>query len=139
MDCIFCKIVSGEIPCKKIYEDEFVLVFLDIAPVSDGHSIVIPKKHYEKVQQSDETMLFRFMVAIGKVGDHIAQAVGAEGFNILCNNGRCAGQIVDHVHFHIIPRKAGDGILSGWPTFKYTEEQADEIFSKIVKKLENSV
>ena len=109
-DCIFCKIVEGEIPSAKVYEDDNVLAFLDINPVSPGHVLVVPKRHYELLTDlpSDE------MATIGSVLPGISSAVvkatDAEGFNVFQSNGRCAGQEIPHVHFHVIARRSGDGI-----------------------------
>jgi len=105
--CIFCKIVAGEIPCHKLYEDEYVLAFLDVNPLSAGHSLVIPKGHYVTIDQ----MPPQVGAAIGRVLPSLSQAVmqatGSTAWNILQNNGDAAGQDVHHVHFHIIPRKPG--------------------------------
>lgn len=103
-DCIFCAIAEGEIPSFKIYEDGEVLAYLDINPCSKGHTLVIPKKHYANLAETDEEALKTLIASVRKVAVHIAQRLGADGFNILQNNGRAAGQSVFHVHFHIVPR-----------------------------------
>ena len=110
-DCIFCKIVAGEVPAHKVYEDDFALAFLDISPTTPGHTLVIPKEHHEKFDDIPEETLGSYMNAVQKV----SKAVDAysEGFNLLQNNGRVAGQLVFHVHFHVIPRRAGDGVSIG--------------------------
>ena len=115
MSTIFDKILDGEIPCHKVYEDEHVLAFLDIAPLSIGHTLVIPKERKAKVHElSDESS-----AAIGRVLPRIARAVmkvsGTEDYNILQNNGAPAHQAVFHVHFHIIPKTADGGLGVGWP------------------------
>ena len=107
-DCIFCKMVAGEIPVVKVYEDEAVLAFLDIGPISDGHTLVIPKVHCGKVHECDPQVLADVWSRLGRIAGAIAGAMKADGYNVLCNNGRAAGQIVDHLHFHIVPRWAGD-------------------------------
>ncbi|BBD09496.1 HIT family protein [Desulfovibrio ferrophilus] len=109
-DCIFCKIVSGEAPSEKLYETDHVLAFLDIAPVHKGHALVIPKVHYQTI--------FDFPAALGEdiitvmqiVGKAVMQTTGGTGLNVGQNNFRDAWQLVDHVHWHIIPRFAGDGL-----------------------------
>ena len=106
-NCIFCKIVAGQIPCHKIHEDDNVLAFLDVGPLSQGHTLVIPKGHWVTLDQ----VLSEISAAIGKVLPVIAKAVcdatGTPDFNILQNNGKLAHQAVGHVHFHIIPRPDG--------------------------------
>jgi len=134
-DCIFCKIVSGEIPCKKIYEDEAVLAFLDIRPVSDGHTLVVPKVHFEKLHQCPPEVLSKVGSCVGKIVQAVVGAVGAAGYNVLCNNGRVAGQLVDHVHFHIIPRNEGDKVFTRWPAYEYEQGRADAIAVKICERL----
>lgn len=116
MSTIFDKILDGEIPCHKVYEDEHVFAFLDIAPLSVGHTLVIPKERKAKVHElSDESC-----AAIGRVLPRIARAVmqvsGTEDYNILQNNGAPAHQAVFHVHFHIIPKTADGGLGVGWPS-----------------------
>ncbi|MHC5060020.1 MAG: HIT family protein [Planctomycetota bacterium] len=134
-DCIFCKIINGDIPCNKIYEDEAVLAFLDIGPVSDGHSLVVPKAHYEKLHQCPPEVLGNVISCVGRLCEVIADAMGAAGYNVLCNNGRVAGQLVGHVHFHIIPRKEGDEVFNRWPAYEYDKGRAEVIAAKICDKL----
>lgn len=103
-DCIFCKIVSGKIPCLKIYEDENTLAFLDISKDSVGHTLVVPKKHYNNILDADEKILSHVISAVKKVSKHYAMDCGFEGINVLNNNGEVAGQSVFHLHFHILPQ-----------------------------------
>ncbi len=107
-DCIFCKIVNGEIPCYKIYEDDFVLGFLDIANDAYGHTLIIPKKHYDTMMTCDNTTLSRVMEAVKKIGNHYVEDCGFDGWNILNNTGEDAGQSVMHMHIHLVPRKKDD-------------------------------
>lgn len=109
-DCIFCKIAKGEIPCYKVYEDDKVLAFLDIAQDAFGHTVVIPKKHFANIFECDEETLSTCISAVKKISNHYVNHCGFEGVNISNNNGKAAGQTVHHIHFHIIPRKSGDGI-----------------------------
>ena len=134
-DCIFCKIIAGQIPCNKIYEDDSVLAFLDIGPVSDGHVLLVPKEHFEKLDQCSDQVIAGMSSCLGKIAKAVVSAMDAEGYNVLCNNGRTAGQLVDHVHFHIIPRNAGDGVFDRWPSYKYAAGRAEEITAEICKKL----
>ncbi len=109
-DCLFCKIVSGEIPCYKIYEDDYVLAFLDIACDAVGHTVVIPKKHSENIIDADALSLQKLAEACQKISKHYAQNCGFDAVNVVNNSGMSAGQTVMHLHFHIIPRKTGDGL-----------------------------
>ena len=129
--CVFCKMVAGEIPVTKIYEDEVVLAFLDIGPISDGHTLVIPKTHSPQVHACDPEVLSAVAARLGRIAGAVVAAMGVEGYNVLVNNGSAAGQVVDHLHFHIIPRKMGDRVLSGWPSYKYKAGQIEEIAGRI--------
>ncbi len=134
-DCIFCKMVAGEIPVTKIYEDDAVLSFLDIGPLSDGHTLVIPKQHFEKLHECPADILSRVGSRLGKIAKAVATAMGSDGYNVLCNNGRAAGQLVGHVHFHIIPRNTGDGVFDRWPAYKYENGKIEELAVKIRENL----
>jgi len=134
-DCIFCKIAAGEIPAVKIWENDSAVAFLDIAPVSDGHTLIVSKQHYKTLDECPPEYLAKMLSEVGKIAKAVTEAVDSEGYNFLCNNGRAAGQLVDHLHFHIIPRNQGDGILKGWPSSEYPEGRAEEIAEKIKKNL----
>ena len=134
-DCIFCKIVAGEIPVTRIYEDDVVLAFLDIGPVSDGHTLLISKQHFQRVHDCPAEVLGQVCSRLGKVAKAVAGAMAAEGYNVLCNNGRAAGQLVEHLHFHIIPRNSGDGVFDQWPSYKYAEGRMKTVAEKIRKCL----
>jgi histidine triad (HIT) family protein len=134
-DCIFCKIASGQIPSAKIYEDEVVVAFLDIGPISDGHALVMPRQHFEKVHSCPPELLGQIWTRLGRIAAAVAVAAEADGYNVLCNNGKAAGQVVDHLHFHIVPRKTGDGVFAQWPSYKYRPGQVEIIAEKIRKHL----
>lgn len=134
MDCIFCKIISGEIPSSKVYEDDTVLAFLDINPVNKGHSLVIPKKHSANLLEDDIGDLTNCMSAIQKVARATMAAVNADGFNLMANTKPVAGQIVFHTHFHIVPRFEGDG-LRHWPGIQIEDKERDAIRESIVNNL----
>jgi len=134
-NCIFCKIVAGQIPATKVYEDEVALAFLDIGPISDGHTLVIPKQHFDKLHECPAELLSQISRCLGRIAHAAVAATGADGYNVLCNNGRVAGQLVDHMHFHIIPRNAGDGVFNRWPHFKYPEGKADALAESIRQNL----
>jgi histidine triad (HIT) family protein len=129
--CVFCKMVAGEIPVTRVYEDEAVLAFLDIGPISDGHTLVIPKQHCANLHECDPSVLSAVAARLGRIAGAVATAMGAEGYNVLVNNGPAAGQVVNHLHFHIIPRKTGDRVLTGWPSYKYKKGQIEEIAARI--------
>ena len=120
MDCIFCKIIKGDIPSYKIYEDEYTYAFLDIAKDVDGHTLVIPKKHVVNVLDCDVETLNHVMNTVKKICNHYVDNCGYEGCNILNATGTAAQQSVMHLHFHIIPRKHKDGTDS-WPKFNGTK------------------
>ncbi|GJE92575.1 HIT family protein [Phanerochaete sordida] len=133
-NCIFCKIIKGEIPSYKLIENEFVFSFLDIGPLSRGHALVIPKYHGEKLHDVPDEYLAAALPAAKK----IAVALGAENYNILQNNGRIAHQEVDHVHFHVIPKpRASDdeGLVIGWPTQKVEKEELQKLHEDLLTKL----
>ncbi|MBC8218749.1 MAG: HIT family protein [Planctomycetes bacterium] len=130
-DCVFCKIVAGEIPATRIYEDEAVLVFLDIGPISDGHTLVIPKQHFERLHDCPAELLGQLSSRLAKIANAVSAAMNCDGYNLLCNNGRAAGQLVEHLHFHIIPRNAGDGLLNCWPSYAYEQGKIEAIAGKI--------
>ncbi len=114
MDCIFCKIIRGEIPSYKIYEDDMTYAFLDIANDSYGHTLVIPKKHCVNVLDCDKNYLAAVMNTVRKISRHYVEDCGFDGVNVLNASGESAQQSVFHLHFHIIPRKKEDGI-DIWP------------------------
>ena len=104
-DCIFCKIIKGELPCYKIYEDEYTLAFLDISKDCYGHTLVIPKKHFENVLDCEEEYLKHTISSVKKIAKHYVDNCGFKGVNILNASGVEAQQSVFHLHFHILPRK----------------------------------
>lgn len=120
--CVFCRIIQGEIPCAKVYEDDQVLAFLDLGPVKPGHVLVIPKSHHENLLDTPTELAPAIFAALRKVGRAVMQATGATGFNVLQNNYPASGQAVFHVHWHIIPRVEEDG-LSLWPQGAYNDQQ----------------
>lgn len=129
-DCVFCKIIAGDIPCSKIYEDDNTLVFLSIAPISKGHALVVPKKHYVTLLDTPEEVVTKVVAVVKKVSAAVMKATGCDGFNIGQNNFEAAGQEVHHLHFHIIPRFKDDGLVS-WPNGKYEEGEMNEYAEKI--------
>ena len=133
--CIFCEIVAGRIGSTRIYEDEAVFSFLDVGPLSDGHTLVIPKRHFEKLHDCPSDVLAAMSSAVGKVAKAVSEAIDCDGYNVLCNTGRAAGQLVEHAHFHIIPRSDSDGVFNRWPAYEYETGTAEAIAKKICAKL----
>ena len=133
-DCLFCKIVAGKIPANKVYEDENVLAFLDIAPNNPGHTLAIPKKHYETYLDTPDETLGDLSVKIKKIATGVKKATGAEGMNIFVNAHKAAGQIVPHLHVHIIPRYFSDN-FKHWASKKYAEDEAEKIAEKIKEEI----
>jgi len=129
-DCVFCKIIREEIPSDKVYEDDNVLAFLDIKPVSSGHTLLIPKVHSENLLNISEEHLANLMSVLPKVAKAIIEATGASGFNVGINNGADAGQIIFHTHIHIIPRNSKDN-LQLWAQHDYQEGEATIVAKKI--------
>jgi len=127
--------VAGRIPVTKIYEDEVVLAFLDIGPVSDGHTLVIPRQHFEKLHDCPAELLAQVGSRLGKIARAVAAGMNSDGYNLLCNNGRAAGQLVEHLHFHIIPRNTGDGVFDRWPAYKYQASKIEAIAARICENL----
>jgi len=134
-DCIFCKIVAGQIPCYKVFENDYALAFMDIGPISIGHTLLIPKTHVDRIDQCPPDILAQTAKVLPQLAGAVAAAVNAPAYNILCNNGSAAGQVVRHLHFHIIPRQEKDGVFTQWPAFKYPEGKADMLCQKIIENL----
>ena len=135
-DCIFCKIIKGEIPCFKIYEDTDVLVFLDIKPFTKGHCLVIPKHHAENIFDIPENDLQKVSGVAKKISQKIKDVLGADGIRLSQSNGTAAGQDVMHFHLHIIPRYENDGLGMN-PTATVHLPQADfEELKKVAEKLQ---
>ena len=126
-NCIFCKIVLGEIPSAKVLENEKVLAFLDINPVSKGHTLVIPKAHYGAYSEMPVDVLAALGEALQKIGTAVKSQLNFAGFNILLNNGRAAGQLIDHSHFHLVPRNVEDGVMEWPPVRPYAEGEMETI------------
>lgn len=133
-ECVFCKIIKGEIPCTKVYEDDNVLAFLDISPINKGHTLVIPKEHHETLLDMPEELICSVSKAVKKISKAVKEGMESEGFNVLQSNFKAAGQEVPHYHIHIIPRLENDG-LKHWPGRKYRESEAENTAEKIRKAL----
>jgi histidine triad (HIT) family protein len=128
--CIFCQIANNEIPHYKFYENDQVAAFLDIQPVNPGHTLVIPKKHYDNIEAIGEQELSGLIIAVKHIGRQLLDKLNIAGYNVLVNNGAVAGQAVAHLHFHLIPRQAGDTCPT-WPHASYAPGEAEELLKKL--------
>lgn len=134
-DCIFCKIVKKELPAFIFYEDEFVIGFLDINPLVEGHTLVVPKAHYESIFDIDEEALQKIISVSQKISKRIKEALRVEGVNLVNASGAAAGQSVPHFHLHIIPRREGDEInLASWWRSKVKEVDKEKL-KELAEKL----
>lgn len=111
-DCVFCKIASGQLPSAKVLETACALAFLDIQPLADGHILLVPKEHYPTVTDIPPQLLGEVAAELPRLGQALLDALDAPALTVAVNNGREAGQIVPHLHFHLIPRRESDGVLS---------------------------
>ena len=128
-DCIFCRIVSGDLPATRVYEDDQVLAFMDIGPIVKGHTLVIPKVHYDPLTALPLPLLQHLISVVQKIARAQFAALNADGINVSQANGTAAGQIVPHVHFHIIPRFKSDGHHWNWTPKEYNDRSEMKIFA----------
>jgi histidine triad (HIT) family protein len=135
-DCIFCKIVNKEIPATILFEDDDVLVFMDIGPIIKGHALVISKQHHDLVTETPDTILAKLHLTAKRIAKSQLNGLGADGVNIIQNNGTAAGQEVPHIHIHVIPRFNDDGHHWNWNAKKYENfEEMAELAEKMQKHL----
>jgi histidine triad (HIT) family protein len=114
-DCIFCKIVAGEIPCIKVFEDDRVLAFMDISPINKGHLLVIPREHFETITEIDSNLYGHMASIVCDLAKASAGALHPDGMNVMQLNGKAGNQVVPHVHMHLVPRWTGDGLtICAW-------------------------
>ena len=130
-DCIFCKIVNGAIPARKIYEDEDFLSFLDIFPASRGHALVIPKAHHQDIQEISEDLYGQLALRAKRVSDILLQKLTPEGVTVFQMNKHAGWQSVFHIHFHVIPRWAGDGLRNPWIITPGEDSELNELHQLI--------
>ena len=130
-NCIFCKIINGEIPSAKLYEDEDFAIILDVGPASLGHALILPKEHYGNLFEMPEELISKCMNLAKVWGDKLIKGLNADGLNLVQNNGLAAGQTVFHYHLHLIPRYEGDNVGGLWTPGTLSEEQKKEILEKV--------
>ena len=134
-DCIFCKIIENKVPSFKIYEDKDVLAFLEIRPLTQGHTLIIPKKHFETIFDIDEDYLRKIVVVAKKVSEKMKKELKAEGVNLFQRSGLAAEQGVFHFHLHVVPRKKGDNINLDYWWIPKTKEASEEDLKRLAQKL----
>lgn len=135
-NCIFCKIIAGEIPSRTIYEDDDFKVILDVNPASKGHALILPKNHCANLYEIDEELLAKAAKLAKKLATHMSKALDCDGLNLLQNNGEVAGQTVFHFHMNLIPRyrsMKNDDLLN-WTHVDFTDEEQDAICQKLQMK-----
>ena len=136
-NCLFCKIIAGKIPSNKIYEDDAVFAFLDVYPASEGHTLVVPKKHFSNFTDMDAESVASLFEVARKITAAVEKTTSAEGSNIGINNGEAAGQEIPHVHVHVIPRKKGDG-GRGMKSIVWTEPDTTNL-GELAKKIRSAL
>lgn len=131
MDCVFCQIIAGEIPAHKVYEDENVLAFLDITPVSRGHTLIVPKVHTTDLLTMSEEQVKAVFLAVQKIAKKIEAVLKPDGFNVGMNNKSGAGQVIFHAHIHLMPRYANDGLKLWGKNYDYQAGEAEELTGRL--------
>ncbi len=130
-NCIFCMIIDGKIPSRRVYEDEICMATLDINPATPGHTLILPKKHYDDILELDEATAGHLLMVAKKIGALQMERLGAAGFNVIQNNKEAAGQTVKHLHIHVIPRYLDGKVLAAWQPTEPTGEELDEVLEKL--------
>ncbi len=131
-DCIFCKIVKGEIPSYKLYEDDQVISFLDAFPGCKGHTLIIPKQHYQDIFDIPEELYQKVLDTTRKMANILKSTFDCEGMNLLQNSGRASGQAVFHLHVHLFPRWSGDKTLGSWKASKSDPDNMKKLQEQIL-------
>ena len=134
-NCIFCKIANGKIPAATLYEDENFRVILDLGPASKGHALILPKSHAANIYELSDEMAAKAMILAKKMATSMTAALKCDGFNIVQNNGECAGQTVFHFHMHLIPRYKGDQVGITWHPGELSDADKEEILLKVKEQL----
>ncbi len=134
-DCVFCKIVAGEIPSARVLEADAAVAFLDIHPVNHGHVLLVPKEHHATLADLPDEAAAETAALLPRLARAVIKATGAEGLNLIVNNGRCAGQTIDHVHWHLIPRFGDDAVNWPWPHTQYVGDELGQMQFRIEREL----
>jgi histidine triad (HIT) family protein len=136
--CVFCKIIDGEIPSATIYEDEDFKVIMDISPAAKGHAILLPKKHFANLYEMEDEVASKVLITARKVATAMKEELGCEGLNLVQNNGEAAGQTVFHFHMHLIPRKKNDSVNVTWKQGSYAKGEAEQLAAALAKRLKQA-
>lgn len=134
-NCVFCKIIAGEIPSSVLYEDEDLKVIMDIAPAAKGHAIILTKKHFTNLFELEDDVSRKVLPVARKVALAMKKELECDGINFLQNNGEAAGQSVFHIHFHLIPRYLNDNVKISWTPGKYEDGEAKELAERIANHI----
>jgi len=132
-DCIFCKIVNGEIPSKTLYEDNDFKVILDLGPATEGHALILPKEHADNLYELEDDTAAKTLVLAKRMAVQMREKLKCDGFNLVQNNGEIAGQTVMHFHMHLIPRYTDDGQKIAWKPGAPTQEALEAIQKKFME------
>lgn len=130
-NCIFCKLANGEIPTATLYEDDDFRVILDAGPAAKGHALILPKEHYANLYELDDEVAAKVLPLAKKMITKLTDILGCDGYNLVQNNGKAAGQTVFHFHLHMIPRYKDDGVGLTWKMGELTEEDKNDILSRM--------
>ena len=130
-DCIFCKLANGVFPTNKVYEDEDFRVILDNSPAAKGHSLIIPKQHFENIYSTDDAYLAKLLPVAKKVANALKKTFNCDGVNIVQNNEPAAGQTVFHLHVHVIPRYNDDKVGITWPQHEVDQDEQKKLADEI--------
>lgn len=135
-DCVFCQIISGKIPAERILEDDRILAILDINPLRPGHTLLLPKSHHETLIDLPEETLNQLTNKAQMIARGLLKAGETEGYNLFANNHKCSGQAIPHFHYHLVPRRTGDGIKFQWNTGTYGADEMKEWGTRIREALQ---
>ena len=136
--CVFCKIIAGEIPSATIYEDEDFKVIMDISPAAKGHAILLPKKHFANLYEMDDTIASKVLIVARKVATAMKEELGCAGLNLVQNNGEVAGQTVFHFHMHLIPRNENDSVNVTWKQGSDAKGEAERVAAALAKRIKEA-
>ena len=134
-DCLFCKIVAGEIPSARVIEADAAVAFLDINPVNHGHVLLVPREHHATLADLPDEAAAETAALLPRLARAVMRATGADGMNVIVNIGRAAGQTIDHIHWHLIPRSADDAVNWPWPHTPYVGDELGQMQFRIEREL----
>jgi histidine triad (HIT) family protein len=134
-DCLFCKIIAGEIPSARVFETDAAVAFLDIRPVNHGHVLLVPREHHATLAELSDEAAAETAALLPRLARAVVKATGADGLNVIVNNGRVAGQTIDHGHWHLIPRFVDDAVNWPWPHDEYAGDELGQMQFRIEREL----